>query len=138
MTHYPYGFDVASLESSNDDPWTKLYTINEHLEAGELVPPYLAQWLGLAIRHCGRDANELLRRLELKRSRGRQVHKHAADAWITWGKRINELERTLRPEQAIDRVEDEYRELTGCEVARSQLQHWRQQYRAAEDEARCR
>ena len=87
MPKLAYGFDVSSLESSDDDPWTKLDTINEHLEACEPIPPYLAQWLGLAIVNANRDANgggdpsELLRRLGLTAGRGRKNHKHAPNAW---------------------------------------------------------
>jgi hypothetical protein len=139
VTRLPYRFDLSSFESEDDDPWTKLDTINEYLEAGEPIPPYLAQWLGLAIRFAERDPNELLKRLNLKRGRGRVAHKHDANAWAKWGDAVCRRERDgSEPEAALSAVLAEYAQCNGEEVSRSQLQKWRDQYREAERVALCR
>lgn len=138
MAKMPYGGFEANPEGRNDDPWTKLATINEHLEAGEALPPYLAQWLGLAIQYADCDPNELLRRLGLKRGRGRQHHRHAPDAWLDWGQRVCAIEHDGEsPESALVAVMAEYQAATGVDVERSQLQSWRDQYRDGLREARC-
>jgi len=136
----PYGFDVSSFESRDDDPWTKLATINEHLEDCTPIPPYLAQWLGLAIRFADRDANEFLRRLELKSRPGRKAHKHGAKAWLEWGALVCRRESEgAKVEEALDEAMLKYAEGNGGkQVSRSQLQEWRDQYREAERIARCR
>ncbi|KPP82160.1 MAG: hypothetical protein HLUCCA04_05370 [Oceanicaulis sp. HLUCCA04] len=137
MAQLPYGFDVRSLDSQDDDPWTKLDTINEYLEAGEPIPAYLAQWLGLAIVHSNRDPNELLRGLGLKKKRGRQPHD--ANARFVWGKKVCELEdQGEAAEAAIQAVVVEYAKLHGEEPSRSAVQDWRDNYRKREDAAHCR
>lgn len=138
MAKMPYGGFEANPEGRNDDPWTKLATINEHLEAGEALPPYLAQWLGHAIQYADQDSNELLRRLGLKAGRGRKHHRHAPDAWLVWGERVYSLEAGNEPaEAALATVMAEYQAETGVDVERSQLQSWRDQYRDGLREARC-
>lgn len=138
MAKMPYGGFEANPESRNDDPWTKLATINEYLEAGEPLPPYLASWLGMAIQYADRNPAELLRRLELKRGRGRKNHRHAPDAWLEWGQRVYRLESDDEPaEAALAIVMAEYQVATGIDVERSQLQSWRDQYREGLREARC-
>lgn len=136
MVAIPYGFD-SGFPNVKDDPWTKLATINEHMEDGQPVPPDLAQWLGNAIRHSDGDANELMRRLGLKRGRGRVARKHDDDAWFEWGGRVYRREAGGEaPEAAISIVLREHGEATGEEVSRSQLQSWRETYRTANIEAR--
>lgn len=138
MVKFPYGGFQANPEGEDDDPWTKLATVGEHLEAGEALPPYLAQWLGMAIQYADRDPNELLRRLGLKRGRGRKHHRHAPDAWLHWGRRVYELEREGEPaEAALAAVMIEYQSETGKEVDRAMLQIWREKYRNGLREARC-
>lgn len=132
MAKIPYGFDLASLESQGDDPWTKLYTIKEHLEDGKPIPPYLAHWLGTAIIDSKRDPKELLRQLGLERSRGRQSSD--PDAWFVWGKMVCELEdRGKAPEAALAEVLD-HPDLKD-KGNRTTLQGWRDTYRKADDEA---
>lgn len=138
MAKMPYGGFDANPEGRDDEPWTKLATINEHLEAGEALPPYLASWLGLAIQYADRDPNELLRRLGLKRGRGRKHHRHAPDAWLEWGQRVYSLHGSDEPAEAVlSKVMAEYQSATGVEVERSQLQSWHDQYRDGLQEARC-
>jgi hypothetical protein len=138
MVKMTYGGFEPNPESRDDKPWTKLATINEHLEAGEALPPYLASWLGQAIQYADRDPNELLRRLGLKRGRGRQHHRHAPDAWLKWGQRVYSLRGDDETAEAVlSKVMAEYQAATGVEVERSQLQSWHDQYRAAWREAHC-
>jgi len=131
MPKLPYGFDPLHRHI-DDDPWTNLKTINEFLEDGEPIPPDLAQWLGLAIRFSENDPDKLMRRLGLKRGRGRQSHKHAEDAWLKWGGRVHDHEaRGVLPETAIQAVAQDYLNETNIEVSRADLQKWRETYRAA-------
>jgi hypothetical protein len=130
------GFDARQPYSS-DGPWLRLKTIAEYLEDGEPIPPQLAQWLGEAITYSGEDPAELLRRLGLKRRRGRQPHKHAENSWLIWGERICQLESQYRREgrenareQALADVATEY-----GDVERSTLQTWRDTY---EEHSSCR
>tara|TARA_R110000824_G_scaffold19504_2_gene75400 strand:+ start:2148 stop:2570 length:423 start_codon:yes stop_codon:yes gene_type:complete len=137
MVKVPYGFDGLD-ESRDDDPWTKLDTINEYLEECEPIPPYLAQWLGHAIRYSNNDLNEFMRRLELKKKPGGQSNKHDADAFFEWGGRACRYEDSgLAAEVVLANVIVEYEHETGLDLERSTLQSWREKYRKALREARC-
>jgi hypothetical protein len=134
----PYGFEAAP-EGADDDPWLKLATINEHLQDREPIPPYLARWLGLAILHSNGDADELLRRLDLKRKPGRPKHSHSEGAWLEYGERVWRREvHGEQPEAALDAVLREYAIEHERDVSRTQLQSWRDEYRARWSEAHCR
>lgn len=134
----PYGFDPRFRHIDNDG-WVNLATINEFLEDQEAIPPDLAQWLGLAIRHSDGNPDEFLKRLGLKKRRGRQTHKHAGNAWLEWGGRVCRREDNGEgAEKALAAVLEEYGIEVGEEVSRSQLQAWRDTYRKADLEARCR
>lgn len=137
MAHLEYGFDPLS-RTIDDDPWVNLTTIDEYLRDCEPIPPDLAAWLGHAIRFSNRDPKEFMQRLGLKKRRGRQPHKHAHDAWLEWGRRVDRREAELASaEGALSEVIAEYETVTGVEVERSQLQSWRDKYRAALRESRC-
>lgn len=129
MAKVPYG---AGIDNPNetDEAWTKLATINEHLEAGEPVPHDLARWLGGAIAYAGQNPDELLRRLDLKRGRG--ATKRHPDAWRVYGRRVCELEdEGMKAEAALAQVLSETDEM----FSRSQLQNLRDEYRATRDAA---
>jgi hypothetical protein len=89
MAKLRYRVDPA-MPNAADEPWTKLATIVEYLQDGEPIPPDLASWLGEAIDHAKRDPAELLRRLGLKKKRGKPAAD--PDAWLIVGKRICDLE----------------------------------------------
>lgn len=132
MSKLPYGgFEIES-ESEDDAGWTKLDTVAEHLEAGEVLPPFLAHWLGKAIERAGGDPNELLRLLDLKPRRGRPRHRFTAKDEQTWGAKICELEdEGLGPEAALKAVSEAFKH----PPERSHLQRWRDQYRRDKEEA---
>jgi hypothetical protein len=137
MSHYPYGFE-ASPETLDDDPWSKLNTINEYLEDCQPVPPDLALWLGHAIRYSEGDSSELLRRLGLKKRRG-PPQKHSDRETLNWGKKVCDREdRGERPEAALSAVLDEYMSKYPEGISRTQLQKWGNEYRIAWEQAHCR
>lgn len=122
------GFDAQNKHCS-DDPWENLETLRHFLEDGETVPPDLASWLGQAIQYANGDANELLKRLGLKKRRGRESHIHSPDAWLEWGCRVYQLEgKNMSAEAVLAKVMVEYSAATGVEVERSQLQKWHRKY----------
>ncbi len=158
MAHLPYGFDANPMYETRQpkdeaEAWERLADVQLSLEKGEAVAPELAAWLGEAIDHAKRDPAELLRRLGVKRGRGKPAAD--PDAWLTVGKRICELEdfglnpdevqaqhtekdrwgnavgevayNRMKPEAALDQVS---RESFG-KFERSQLQKFRDAYRAA-------
>lgn len=95
MAHLPYGFDANPMYETRQpkdeaEAWERLADVQLSLEKGEAVAPELAAWLGEAIHHAKRDPAELLRRLGVKRGRGKPAADR--DAWLTVGKRICELE----------------------------------------------
>lgn len=125
MSKLPYGGFEVDSESEPDAGWDKLRDIRIHLEDGEVVPPYLAHWLGSAIeRACG-DRDELLCLLELKPRQGRPSRFTKQERW-SYGAQVCALEDDgERPEAALvavlETIEDP--------PERSQLQKWRDQYR---------
>lgn len=156
MATLPYGFDGqadTSRPKNETEAWERLEAVQLLLEKGEAVPRELAAWLGEAIHHAKREPAELLRRLGVKRGRGKPAAD--PDAWLTVGKRICELEdfglnpdevqalhpekdrwgnavgeiayTRLKPEAALDQVGDE----TFGTYERSQLQKFRDAYRSA-------
>lgn len=129
MAKVPYGFD-ARMPNADDEPWTKLATIAEYLEDCEVIPPDLAMWLGVAIRHSKQDSSELMRLLGLIRKRG----KPAADskAWLKYGEKVCELEDSgVKPEAAITQVLAELNDGNGGKYSRQQMQKLRDTYRKA-------
>ncbi|MBV0910917.1 hypothetical protein [Anianabacter salinae] len=129
MAKVPYGVSVHNPNEA-DEAWTKLATINEHLEAGEPIPPDLARWLGGAIAYSGQDPDEFLRRLGVKRGRG--AARRNPDAWRVYGRRVCELEdEGMKAEEALAQVLTE----TDDMFSRSQLQNLRDEYRATRDAA---
>ena len=129
------GFDPLA-DGRNDDPWTKLATIAEHLEAGEPLPPYLAQWLGAAIQFANEDPDELLRRLGLKTGRGNPGHWTAEHAYRLGQAVCQREDNGESPDAAIIAVLGEYEAQNDGEApSRSTLQRWRDDYRAAHAEA---
>lgn len=129
-----FHFD-PTVEGREDDPWTKLATIAEHLDAGTAVPSHLAQWFGGAVEYADQDPNELLRRLGLKAGRGKPGHWTDEHAYRL-GQRICQHEdRGADPDAAIIAVVDEYEAQNEGEApSRSTLQRWRDDYRAAHAE----
>lgn len=134
MVNIPYGA-AADEPNADDTAWTKLATINEHLEAGEAIPHDLARWLGGAIAYANQDADELLRRLGLRRGPGRV----AADpnAWRVYGRRVCELEDDgMKPEAALAQVLTESDNGKDEKMSRTQLQKLRNEYRQVWQDAR--
>ena len=131
MAKFPYGGYEAQSPSENDDPWTRLATIVEHLQDGEKIPPFLARWLGEAILNGNRDRDRLMRNLGLLKPRGGQAPDK--DAWLTWGERVCRLEDDgCKPEEAISKIRDEFiYQNPNVGVSRSTLQNWRDEYREA-------
>lgn len=127
MATLPYGFDGhadTSRPKNEAEAWERLEEVQLSLEKREAVPRELAAWLGEAIDHAKRDPAELLRRLGLKRGRGKPAAD--PDAWLTVGKRICDLEdEGLRSESSISIVLAE----TNDKYSRAQLQKWRRTYR---------
>jgi hypothetical protein len=135
MAKLPYGFDANPMYETRQpkdeaEAWERLDDVQLSLERSETIAPELAAWLGEAIEYAKRDPAELLRRLGLKRGRG----KPAADpnAWFTVGKRICELEDSgMQPEQAKATVAAELDDGQEEKYGRSQLENLRDAYRAA-------
>jgi len=126
----PYGFEAESKLFDAADPWENLRTIQEFLRDRKVVPPRLAHWLGEAIKHCHEDPDELLRRLGLKKGRGKPSQSNSD--WLLWGARVCELEaQGYKPERAIEAVLQE----AGDKFSRSQLQKLRDKYRKALSDA---
>lgn len=122
------GFEVDS-ESETDPGWTKLQTIGEYLQDGEVLPPYLARWLGEAIERSGGDPNELMRRLELKKGRGRPRTKFTDKDELFYGAKLYELEgKGLSAEAALAYIDEQHDDNSPC---RSLLQKWRNIHRKA-------
>jgi hypothetical protein len=109
MSKLPYGGFEASSESAGDDGWAKLYTIVEYLEAGELVPPYLAHWVGQAIERSAGNPDELLRLLALRKRRGKPREKFTEEFELQIGRYICGLEDSgLRPDKALKEFKLQY------------------------------
>lgn len=132
MSKLPYGGFERDPESENDDSWSKLDTIVEYLEDGEVVPPYLSWWLVDAIKRSGRNPDELLRRLGLKKRRGRQRTNFTRKQSIKFGSEVCQLEDDgMRPEAALSAV----LATIDPQPERSQLQKWRDEYKSMLKEA---
>lgn len=135
MARLPYGFDANPMyetrQPANEaEAWDRLEDIQLSLEKGEAVAPELAAWFGEAVEHAKREPDELMRRLGLKRGRG----KPAADpnAWLIVGKRICELEDGgHKPEAAIAEIAAELDDGRDEKYSRQQLQKFRDAYRNA-------
>lgn len=126
-----YGGYDAERTHMDADPWVNLETIHEFLQDGEKLPPDLAQWLGHAIRYSQHDPDELLRRLGLKKSKGRPL-KYPANYWLEWGELLYKLEGGgCSPEKALSDAMAEFSLKNAEEISRSQLQQWRDEYRKA-------
>lgn len=126
-THIPYGV-AADEYSAADDPWTKLATINEHLEAGEPIPSDLARWLGGAIAYANEDPKVFMKRLGLASGRGPK--ERDPNAWKVWGRRVCELEdEGVAPEDALAQVLAESDDGRDEKLKRTQLQNLRNKYR---------
>lgn len=133
MATLRYGFDPLR-PNAGDDPWVKLKTIQEYLEDCEAIPPDLAYWLGEAIKQCAEDPDELLRKLGLARKRGKPAKD--ANAWLTYGERICELEDAgMKPEAALEKVAAELNDGNDEQYSRQQLQKFRNSYRDARSNA---
>jgi len=86
-----YGGISSYFNLGNDDPWTRLSTIREHLENGKPIPPALARWLGEAIEKADqvKDNKVFARELGLIGKQGRKKKSdHADDAWLVYGTRV--------------------------------------------------
>lgn len=94
-----------------------------------MVPPFLARWLGDAIKRSNHDEKRLLRNLGIRKAAGGQ--KIAQDDILVWGALICRLEDDGHPpEQAIAEVQKQIGfRAGGDEVSRSTLQTWRDKYR---------
>lgn len=132
MAKLPYGFD-ARQPHRNDEPWIKLRTVREYLEDCEPIPADLAHWLGEAIKSSKENPDKFLQLLGLKKRRGKPSQ--SGNAWLLLGERICELERSgTNPERAIETVLEE----CSGKYSRTQLQTFRDEYRAAWQEAHRR
>jgi hypothetical protein len=128
MSKLPYGMELDS-EAEAYSAWEKLEAIQRHLENCEALPPYLAHWLGEAIRRSAGDRNELLKLLGLKNRRGRPRTTYTNDDALEYGRMIYELEcEGLSPEAALGAIDEQF---YGRAPHRSQLQKMRDEYRAA-------
>lgn len=128
-------FDT-STEGRDDDPWTKLATIAEHLDAGTAVPSHLAQWFGLAVQYADEDPNELLRRFGLKSGRGNPGQWTDEHAYRLGQAVCHREDAGALPDAAIMAVLAEYEAQNDGEApSRSMLQRWRDRYRADHAEA---
>ena len=140
-THIPYGA-TADEFNAEDDPWTKLASLAEHLEDQPLIkdashpeggsyaiPPDLARWLGNAIKYANEDKDELLRRLGLSKSKG-------APYPNVLGRRVCELEwQGYKREAALAKVMAESDNGEDEKLSRSKLQRLRDEYLAAQKSA---
>lgn len=127
MANIPYGA-AAEEPNVNDAAWTKLATIKEHLEAGEVIPPDLARWLGGAIAYAKEDPKVLLQSLGLASARGPKARD--PNAWKVWGRRVCELEdEGVDPEDALAQVLAESDDGRDEKLKRTQLQNLRNKYR---------
>lgn len=134
MAKLPYGGIECDPADIDDDSWKRLETINEHLEDGEPIPPFLADWLGSAIARSERNPDELLKLLGLKKRRG-APKAHPDDSWLIWGGRVCELENGgLMPEAALKKAIDEFSKIDKDSITRTVMQGWRDIYRRAEKE----
>ena len=128
-----------STDGIDDTPWTKLATIAECLDLGEPVPSHLSSWFGNAVQYASGDADELLRRLGLKRGRGESVNDWSAEIAYKMGQAICFHEDNgIKPNEAIKAVLDEYSEQNEANAPTpsvTTLQRWRDQYRKALAEA---
>ena len=135
---FPYGgFDAAAPDPERD-PWSSLHEIQRQLERGEPISPSLARWLGEAIEHSGDDTGELLRRLGLRKGKGKPSP-YPRDAWAWWGQRVEqERAKGLSPEKAIDSVLDQMNAsgLWDQLPDRATLQRWAKTWAKAWD-AQC-
>jgi len=133
MAKSPYG--GFGFEVENDPPWTKLATIQEHLEDGERLPPALARWLGEAIKRANNDPVALLVGLGLRKPKGRP------SAWDRPGSkeallRLWDLVSDgMADDAAIAQVQEEFPATDGEDrFSRPTLQRWLADVRQAEHE----
>jgi len=137
MAKLPYGFD-GSRPYLNDDglrdasteteAWAKLDDVQTCLSKQKTLPPELAVWLGEAIRHCGQNPDELLRRLGLKRRRGERGS-YGRNFKEYWQGRLWHLGTYNKDGRSIDQlvkaVQDEMTAEEVLEVpTRETLQDW--------------
>lgn len=125
MAKIPYGGLQYSKELEQDDPWTKLDTIQEHLEDDGSLPPYYARWLGEAIKRSNQSPNEFLKRLGLK---GRKAV-HDEYGWIIWGERIEDSMKNQgwKREEALTEISVFYKEDRldgGKAISSTKLREW--------------
>ncbi len=107
---FPYGGFAPGAPNPDDAPWPSLHEIQRQLERGEPLSPRLARWLGDAIKHSGDDPDEFMRRIGLRKGKGRPSP-HPRDAWLFWGQRVEqERDKGLSPERAISAVLDQMSE----------------------------
>lgn len=127
MSKLPHGGFEVDSEHEPDSGWQKLETVAEYLEDGEVLPPYLAHWLGSAIERSNGDPAELLRLLELKNRRGRpRAIFSKQDEWEL-GAKVCELEDDgLSREEAISAVQSIF---ANGGPSRSLLQKWRNKHK---------
>lgn len=131
MTKLPYGGFELNSDSEGASPWQKLETIRKKLENGDVVPPYLASWLGLAIERSAEDPKKLLRELGIAKKPGRARTIHTEEEAWEFGKMLYELvENGVKPETALTTILSEFFK-NGNEPSRSQLQKWRDNYHSA-------
>lgn len=125
MAKIPYGFD-ANLEGKDDSPWTRLATINEHLEDNEAVPPYIACWLGSAIKYSHRNPEKFLTLLGLMAPQGR---KRITPDSMMWAARVVALEDDgMKKEKAISTVLGQMDIEMDNAPSPNTLRKWRKEY----------
>lgn len=125
------GLDLGAADPF-DEPWQSLHEIQRQLERGEPLSPRLGRWLGEAIKHSGDDPDEFMRRIGLRKGKGRPSP-HPRDAWVFWGQRVEqERAKGLSPERAISAVLDQMSEsgLWDEPPDRATLQRWAQAWDA--------
>ena len=139
----PYGGMVLFPESGKDGPWTKLNTIQEHLEDEQPIPRELAIWLGEAIRRSAHteDGGELLRQLGIIGRQGKKPTDYPADIKFKWGKRVCQIEDAYTVDgasvreakkRALDQALSEFLSVSKTSdepVSEQTMKNWRALYR---------
>lgn len=123
--------------NASDQPWTKLATISEYLDAGEVVPPPLARWLSEAITQAAGDPNAFVIALGLRNRQGRpsawdrpQSKEALSQLWAL-------VSDGVPDDSAIEQVRGEFMTDDGEDnFSRTTLQRWLADVRQAENEAR--
>ena len=152
-----YGGISSYFNLGNDDPWTRLSTIREHLEDGTDIPKPLARWLGEAIEKAGqkKDSKALAKELGLVGKQGKKKKSdHADDAWLVYGTRVEmhldrqriagldffkighftaDMLNSASKPNAVNHVINLYERCNGREVSYDTVRRWHEDYLKAKN-----